>query len=430
MHGERTPLIISNPSVLTRRGYQQLHSQGAVFRSRYLVRSDDDEDDGHDGDFAPIVDLDSESINTSHLKVASSGDRDIAEGALAFMQGLYPPLTQASCHGTRNVQGPRDESCCDLEQPSCEQYYPIRIVSDCLDPDSIWVHGDKRCNKHAELQLQFEDDHDVVSLQQDHKPLYSSLWDRVFYDAFPRSRTNFQNAYSLYEYAAFRWRHGDEAQTVMTPEELVKLRLLASAEQRLRHANLSAFSGDGVHAIAGRTLAAKVSDLFTNHINSYGKRNKLNLVFTSHEPFLAFFALAGPRSEASDQLFEQLPYHGASMVFELFSKDAGRNVTGYPSADDLYVRFLYRNSADPSACHEAYPIFGAPDACVPFRQFNATMSSIGIADAAEWCRVCENGNSCFCAPPHKKKKFLLINLLSAGAVLLIILLLVILLVFA
>lgn len=212
----------------------------------------------------------------------------------------------------------------------------------------------------------------------------------------------------------------------MTSEELVKLRLLASAEQRLRHANLSSFSGDDVHAIAGRTLAGKVPDFFMNNINSRGKRNKLNLVFTSHEPFLAFFALSVPRCEYSDQLFKQLPYHGASMTFELFSKD-GHNRTEYPDVDDLHVRFLYRNSADPAARHEAYPIFGARDTCVPFRQFNASMSGIGIADAAEWCRVCENDNSCFCDPPKKNHR-LLITLLTGGATLLIILLVIILLI--
>ena len=138
MHGERTPLAVSDSPTLTHRGAEELHYQGAVFRNRYLRPS---YRSGEHGDVAPIIGLDSESINSAHLKVVSSVDSDIFDGAVAFMRGLYPP-SRAPCNGSRNVHGNRDEHCCHEEHPHCEHRYPIRIISQCLDRDSIWYVRD------------------------------------------------------------------------------------------------------------------------------------------------------------------------------------------------------------------------------------------------------------------------------------------------
>ncbi len=289
------------------------------------------------------------------------------------------------------------------------------------------IQGGAGCSKHEKSLLNFEGDSVVSSLDRDHKALYQSLWDRVFCEAFPRSRANFHNAYDLYDYAAFRWNHDNETQSLMTSGELGRLRLLASTEQRLKHANLSNSGipdSDKTYGIAGRTLAGKVANLFAQNIYSCGARNKLNLVFTSHEPFLAFFALAELSNGVSSDVFKQLPRHGATMTFELFS-DGSHNETAYPSIDELHVRFLYRDSTDPGTLFKPYPIFGDSDSCMSVARFKTFMSDISIGDAATWCGVCESV-SCFCDPPKKKNHTLLIILLTGGATLLIILILLIL----
>lgn len=73
--------------------------------------------------------------------------------------------------------------------------------------------------------------------------------------------------------------------------------------------------------MAGRTLISRVAALFAENIASHGEHNKLNLVFTSHEPFLSFFALSGLMTGPSSELFSQLPSPGATLTFELYSVD-------------------------------------------------------------------------------------------------------------
>ncbi|KAK4133047.1 phosphoglycerate mutase-like protein [Trichocladium antarcticum] len=375
-----------------------MRDQGAAFRNRYLTGS------SH-GDRMPI---DVESINGSHLGVASSANSYTTESAAAFVQGFHPRLPVAN-------GSVLNDSHRVYEHPD------TRIIYTCLDQDSIWIQGGAGCRKHEDSLLDFERDYAVSSFDRDHKAFYQSLWDRVFCEAFPRARTNFYNAYDLYDYAAFRWNHDNETRSLMTAGELARLRLLASTEQRLRHANLShseGTDGDQTHAIAGRTLAGRVVHLFSQNIDSRGERNKLSLVFTSHEPFLAFFALAD--LSASSGLFTQLPHHGATMTFELFSTARHSNETAYPATDALRARFLYRNSTNPRTPFETHPIFGHADSCMPFARFKTAMSDVGVGDAATWCRVCAS-RSCFCGTlgDLPRGANLLIVLLVAGAVVLI-----------
>ena len=64
---------------------------------------------------------------------------------------------------------------------------------------------------------------------------YSSLWDKLFCEAFPRSQASFYNAYELYDYAAYRWANGNSSQSAITLDDLETLRHLALQEQSLKH---------------------------------------------------------------------------------------------------------------------------------------------------------------------------------------------------
>ncbi|KAG7294235.1 hypothetical protein NEMBOFW57_004305 [Staphylotrichum longicolle] len=210
-------------------------------------------------EYVGIVGVKSKHINNSHLNVEASTDRRSSASATAFLQGLYPPWPYTSC---------------DLDVPPHNRVF------------------------------------------------YSSLWDKVFCEAFPRSEANFYNAHELYNYAAFLWGHDNKTRSVMTPDNLEMLRQLAWQEQTLKHGNIPALGDpqeDPLSFIAGRTLCSRVAALFAENIESGGKRNKLNLAFTSHEPFLGFFALANLANGASSNIFSQLPDPGATLTFELFS---------------------------------------------------------------------------------------------------------------
>ena len=108
-----------------------MHSQGAVFRNRYLRPSYHDEHVG-------IVGIEPETVDNSQLVVEASTDRCSSASAIAFMQGLYPPRPHATC----SFDGPDQTRFANSSIPNyplCGYQFPgIRTISPINDADSIW----------------------------------------------------------------------------------------------------------------------------------------------------------------------------------------------------------------------------------------------------------------------------------------------------
>ncbi|AEO61819.1 hypothetical protein MYCTH_2141041 [Thermothelomyces thermophilus ATCC 42464] len=342
--------------------------------------------------------------DNEQLHVESSTDRCASASAIAFMQGLYPPIPHAACDSdVPNHHWLSNGSI--LNNPLNGYQYPnIRTLAPDRDPDSIWV----------------------------------------FSEAFPLSQTNFYNAHELYDCAAYRWNHESSSASAMTSDDLEALRQLAWQEQSLKYGHSDNVQRDSSFAIAGRTLASRVAAIFAENIESRGERNKLSLAFTTHEPFLGFFALANLTVGPSNHLFSQLPNPGATLTFELFSVDepvgshnadsskadasypvdhynktsgshrvrarlpTSRNSStispSFPDTDHLYVRCLYQNpdrynysikNGNSTRELTPCPLFDNTHTAIPFKHFNAIVSAIGIADAASWCNACGSGDTVF-----------------------------------
>lgn len=91
-HGETTPFLRNKNPVLTPNGAQQLYRQGSAFRERYLIpaAAKNGSETG-----APIQNLAQNALDNAQLRTLSQTDSWVAGGALAFMQGLYPPNNKA-----------------------------------------------------------------------------------------------------------------------------------------------------------------------------------------------------------------------------------------------------------------------------------------------------------------------------------------------
>ncbi|KAK3315226.1 histidine phosphatase superfamily [Apodospora peruviana] len=394
LHGERTPYFGTDPPALTPLGAQQLYDQGQMFRSRYL-------EEGPvvvngevlDLERAPIVDIQPNAIDNTQLEVVSNTDSWIFNSALAFMQGLYPPISQAFNNNTGGMDGAMLTDGTLVNYPLDGYQYPNIKTSSLLDPDSIWVQGHVGCTKYTESLISFRNDSSVAENYTNTLDFYHSMWDLVFKDSIPLSMASFYNAYTLYDYAAYHYNHNNDSAVNITEVQLEGLALLAAMELRYRNANLSASGdtqGDMIRAVAGQTMAAKVLSSFEDNIRSLGAQNKLTLAFSSIEPFIAFFTLSQLIKGPAGATFVDLPNPGAAMVFELFS--IGGNSSVYPSIDDLWVRFLYRNGTDPDAPLVGYPLFGNGNAysSIQFSEFITGMQTLGISGVAEWCRVCDS----------------------------------------
>lgn len=90
-HGENTPADSSTSrTVLTPEGAQQMWRQGNVFRSRYLNASD-----ANATDSAPIEGMQHDVVDNTVIDIYSQSEEYVAGGAMAFLQGLYPPQTKS-----------------------------------------------------------------------------------------------------------------------------------------------------------------------------------------------------------------------------------------------------------------------------------------------------------------------------------------------
>ncbi|KAM7206208.1 histidine phosphatase superfamily [Rhypophila sp. PSN 637] len=390
LHGERTPYYAPNVPSLTSLGARQMFNQGSFFRARYLDSTGDEE---ADLDPAPIMGIGRNAIDNNQLDIISTNDPFIFAGALAFMQGLYPPIQQAFSNGSGGMDSAVLSNGTLVNYPLEGYQYPNIQAYGVQDPDSIWTEGHAGCSKYVESLITFRNDQDVANNYAESREFYKSMWEQVFKDVIPEGMANYYNAYALYDYARYQYNHNNDNATGITADELATLSRLAASEQRSRNGNLSAsgaVQGDMIRAIAGRTMAAKVLDWFSENIRTEGESDKLSLAFTAIEPFMAWFSLSQLTKGPSRGTFATLPNPGAAMVFELFS--IGGNSSQYPEMDELWVRFFYRNGTDPNAALIGYPLFGNGNSqtAILYTEFIREIQDIDISGPAEWCRACES----------------------------------------
>jgi hypothetical protein len=109
---------------------------------------------------------------------------------------------------------------------------------------------------------------------------------------------------------------------------------------------------------------------------------------------MAFAALA--QLPGVDPDFEGIPNYASSMVFELFTNTAANGT--FPTVDDLYVRFLFRNGTDDSDELISYPLFGNPrsQTDMTFGDFQQGMEDFLVASVGQWCATCGSLNY-YCA---------------------------------
>ncbi|KAF4633022.1 hypothetical protein G7Y89_g5097 [Cudoniella acicularis] len=388
-HGEQIPSLHDGPYNLTPLGANQLLNAGQVIRDRYISAPVN----GSEITIAmPINGLSSDEIDNSQMEVLSTNDEYISGSALAFMQGLYPP---------RNTIVLDEES--ELGNGTLEQFplngyqYPNIETLSTVDYNYIWLAGNVGCTNYSINEVNTIEAQGFTSDMVATADFYQSLADSVFWD-FDPSIINLANAYPLYEYALFEYNHNRSVYDTLSLANLTQLQNLASLQQWDFN---TPTGGNTVNAIAGQTLATKVFTQFSHNIASDGVSDKLTVMFGSFEPFLSFFSLSGLSTGPSASAFTSLPEYGSMMAFELFSytpRHTGMNLsTPFPSTDDLWVRFIFRNGTNESDPMIAYPLFnrGNSEVDMTWSEFAQGISGFAISEVSDWCTSC-NAVNLFC----------------------------------
>lgn len=140
LNGERVPF--RGPGTghgsLTSLGATQMLSQGSLLRSRWLTNSSLQAGGSNATTNAPIVGIERSAIDNSQLVITSTREDYVTGGALAFMQGLYPPTTQAFGASNGGIEASVLANDTLIDFPLGGYMYPnIRTVS-FSEPESVW----------------------------------------------------------------------------------------------------------------------------------------------------------------------------------------------------------------------------------------------------------------------------------------------------
>ena len=388
-YGDRTPLVLPVQNVLTPLGGQQLYSVGSFFRDRYVVPNANASNSAING-------LSKDELDTTQTSVMSSVDEFVVSSAQAFMQGLYPPRNTSSRTLLNPMSILANGSIVDFPLGGY-QYSQIYTASR-LDPNSIYVAGDVNCAVHDLAALSYVDSQESAQTRSATKDFYNTLESTVMSGIFPSSMVSYDEAYLIYDYLNYEYTHNQAARKQLSETDLSRAKSLAS---QWIHATSGMTSATGtgipIQTISGRTMAAQAIALLVNNIETNGMASRLNMLFGSFEPMVAFAALAQLPQANTD--FYSIPDYGSSMVFELYSNGLSNNVK-YPNLSDLMVRFLFRNGTDSKSNLDVYNLFGRNDAQgdLSLKELLMAMENLTLPSVGDWCNTCQSGNvSIFCA---------------------------------
>lgn len=392
--GERTPLLAFETLELTPLGARQMFSAGAFFRSRYIASEPATEDDATADH--PIEGLRTHRISNDELHVSSVNADYITGSALAFMQGLYPPLSDSSLDVILTSQ-PILANGSAIQAPLGGYQYPGLAVPSYSDPNSIWLAGDFGCDRYVRSGDEYLDSDEFSQTAAASRDLYEKVQTDWLRGSLSGDGFNYSNAHALYEFVRYEDTHNRTVHEQVPSSDLSQLRALASQREYALNGNVSASGheeGDQIRTVAGKALATRVLSLLIDNIETKGSAQKMSLLFGNYRPLLAFFALARLPNVDSD--FYGLPEPGSSMVFELFSVGNGSS-DAYPDPSDLMVRFMFRNGTSEDDALNAYPLFnrGRSMTDLPWLDFRAEMANVMVPGVTEWCDLCESTRA-FC----------------------------------
>ena len=273
----------------------------------------------------------------------------------------------------------------------------------------MYIGGNIECPAFDESVIEYIFSPEFTATQAASKSVYETIGPIFLGDVSQPDQWDFINAYAIYDYLNYMYEHNTTFNSMLSDSKnidpstnisyLDTLRWYADQQQYSQLGNLNAknnitsdpFPGEvsgSISTISGNLLAAKMVAQLQANIDWQGEYYKLSVMFGDYQPFMSFFALADLPSLNSN--FYGLPDFGSVAVFELFSHADSSDGTQYPSEEDLYVRFYFRNGTDSDQLYQSYSLFNngpdTPD--MKWVDFVQQMNQIMIGDVGVWCQQC------------------------------------------
>ncbi len=345
------------------------------------------------------------NIDNEQVAVVTIDDEPTAVAAQAFMQAFYPAYS-LSPNASGQTLDPSSvlANKTYVDNPLNGYQYPLIQTFSALDPISIYLSGTDNCIEWDLAEANYYNGPSFNDFDTNTLSFYRSLGPKLLSGVLAEDGWSFGNAYTIYDYLSYQNNHNQTAASLLNNTSILsELYELASQKEYNITGDQSVSGqtkGDKIMTISGQTLAAKIlSQLYLN-VATLGASPKLTLMVGDYGPMLSLFSLLS--LPPVNPGFAQIPSFGSALVFELFSWSDPTKSTHYPSADELFVRFFYKNSSAGGSSQspniQSYSIFGNGPSMgdMGWTSFENAISNIMMAEVGDWCDVCQSP-SLFCS---------------------------------
>lgn len=289
------------------------------------------------------------------------------------------------------------------------QYTQIHAVG-AYDPEYVYIGGNIECPAFDTENIDYIQTPEFAETQAESRSVYETIGPVLLSEVMPPEQWGYVNAYAIYDYLNYWNAHDVSINSLLSDPSSIDpsanvnyldtLRYYADQQQYAQLGNLYATNNitsepfpegitGSISTLSGNLLAAKMLSQLQQNVVWQGEYYKLSLLFGDFQPLMSLFALSG--LPALDSHFYGLPDFASVAVFELFSEtDGSTDGSEYPSEDELWVRFYFRNGTDPEEPYQAYPLFnnGPASTDMSWIDFQNAMSRILIGDVGVWCQQC------------------------------------------
>jgi hypothetical protein len=236
--------------------------------------------------------LSSWKVDNDDVFVQALDAQYTSASAMAFMQAFYPPYSLPTSQQSPLLDPSAFSSNGTYVQAPLGGYqYSVVNTVGTTDPYIIYLTGTNNCEMFSMSAAEYYNTQAFNNTEAAVRTIYQSLGHAVLNGVLPQIQWSFSNAYMIYDYISYLYRHNSTAyQTLTGPgyqESFNQLYSLASEKQWEIYGDKSISGlilGDQIRTIGGQTLAARIAGLMLNNVGTNGARtvSPFKISLTAH----------------------------------------------------------------------------------------------------------------------------------------------------
>jgi hypothetical protein len=166
-----------------------------------------------------------------------------------------------------------------VEAPLGGYQYSVVNTVGTVDPYIIYLTGTNNCDMFSMSAADYYNSQNFNDTEATVRTIYQSLGHAVLNGVLPQSQWSYSNAYMIYDYISYQYRHNQTVHDTLTgpgyEDSYATLYNLASEKQWEIYGDKSVSGlvlGDQIRTIGGQTLAARIAGLLLNNVGTNGAR--------------------------------------------------------------------------------------------------------------------------------------------------------------